>query len=110
MPLTPPPTDVFHGAPLRSHDWSGSFINGREPVRQLRELAMKLSSGCPQSVSHTRCPFRLIETLSFADRRKLITRMNRNALLQLFAMEHACRREADINGPHCHSPFAPSGS
>ncbi len=109
MPLSNTRTDVFHGAPLPAHDWEGSFISGHEPVRELRILALRLSASCPQNLAHARCPFRLIESLSPEKRRHLISRMNRNALLQLFAMEHACRREAAMRGDPCCSAFLESG-
>ncbi len=78
---------------LEGHDWQGALIAGNESEETLRQLVLEFSLRCPRGNIHARCPFTLLRGLTEPTREWLVESMDRHALLQIFALEQAIRRE-----------------
>ena len=71
-----------------------SAITGEETEKELRALAVSFTGQCPAGRQHCQCPFRLLNAISYASLNNLLNGMNRESLLELFAMECECRTAA----------------
>lgn len=72
-----------------------SAVTGEETDEELRALAVNFTGQCPVGRQHCQCPFRLLNAISYASLKNLLASMNRESLLELFAMECDCRTAAN---------------
>ena len=83
-------------------------ITGRETDEDLREMVFLMSQSCPLNLACLHCPFRILQGLSHASLNKTVAGLDRTGCLELFALENACRNQAEA--PCLHKPQRPFGS
>ena len=83
-------------------------ITDRESDEDLREMVLQMSQSCPLNLACLHCPFRILQGLSHASLNNTVAVLDRTGCLELFALENACRNQAEA--PCLHKPKRPSGS